>query len=250
MEAAGQIASNFNAGVFKEPRGFLKLIQFVLSIFAFATTTSFTSSSTFNVKCNETYSASITFEYGYPFDLESVCVKSPACNKTNPQDVCLLAGAQSSSQFYVFVGVIVMLYCMAALVLYIFFDELYRKNNRIIVGDFVVSIVLTLLWLISASAWASGLSDVKEYTDPAEGGFFDNGSFFPECKDASKTGSCTVVNVGNYGSLNASVIFGFLNMMVWVGNLWFLYKETPWFKVQSKPPAGTPGESTGAANVY
>jgi hypothetical protein len=36
-------------------------------------------------------------------------------------------------------------------------------------------------------------------------------------------------------------IFGFLNLMVWVGNLWFLYKETPWFKVQAKPPAGTPG---------
>ena len=30
-------------------------------------------------------------------------------------------------------------------------------------------------------------------------------------------------------------VFGFFNMLVWLGNLWFLYKETPWFKVQSKP---------------
>ncbi|XP_076448378.1 synaptophysin-like isoform X2 [Babylonia areolata] len=248
MEAAGQVMSNFNASVLKEPRGFLKLIQFVLSIFAFATTTSFSSSSSFKVTCNTTAVESVSFEYGYPFDLEDVCINKPVCNKTvkNYEPVCLLAGAKSSAEFYVFVGVIVMLYSLAALVLYIFFDDLYRKNNLIIVGDFVASIVLTLLWLISSSAWAAGLSDVKEYTDPKEGGFFDV-KRFPECNPGNK---CEVTSVGNYGSLNASVIFGFLNMLVWVGNLWFLYKETTWFKVQSKPPAGTPGESPGGANVY
>ena len=73
------------------------------------------------------------------------------------------------------------------------------------VQDFVVSVVLTLLWLISSSAWAAGLADVKEYTDPAEGGFFDVDRF-PECKDASK--DCRVLSVGNYGSLNASVVSG------------------------------------------
>ncbi|KAL8587146.1 hypothetical protein ACOMHN_026114 [Nucella lapillus] len=247
MEAAGQVVSSFNAAVLKEPIGFLKIIQFVLSIFAFATTTSFSSSSSFKVICNTTTTVPVKFDYGYPFDLEDVCIKRPVCNKSTPQeDVCLLAGAKSSAEFYVFVGVIVMLYCLAALVLYIFFDELYRKNNRIIVGDFVVSAVLTVLWLISSSAWAAGLSDVKEYTNPAEGGLFKM-ERFPECNPPSK---CKVTNVGNYGSLNASVIFGFLNMLVWIGNLWFLYKETPWFKVQSKPPAGTPGESPGGANVY
>ena len=69
------------------------------------------------------------------FSLESVCIQSPVCNETAKKtDVCLLAGSKSSAEFYVFVGVIVMLYCIAALVLYIFFDDLYRKNNRIIVG--------------------------------------------------------------------------------------------------------------------
>ena len=68
--------------------------------------------------------------------------------------------------------------------------------------DFVASVVLTVLWLISSSAWAAGLADVKEYTDPAEGGFFDVDRF-PECKDSTR---CEVISVGNYGSLNASVV--------------------------------------------
>ena len=67
--------------------------------------------------------------------LESVCVTYPVCDKTAQQtDVCLLAGSRPAAEFYVFVGVIVMLYCIATLVIYIFFDELYRKNNRFIVG--------------------------------------------------------------------------------------------------------------------
>lgn len=69
------------------------------------------------------------------FSLESVCIKSPVCDKTAQKtDVCLLSGSKSAAEFYVFVGVIVMLYCIAALVLYIFFDDLYRKNTHIIVG--------------------------------------------------------------------------------------------------------------------
>ncbi|PVD24538.1 hypothetical protein C0Q70_15021 [Pomacea canaliculata] len=185
--------------------------------FAFATTTSFSSSTTFRVKCVNATEESVTFSYGYPMDLESVCIKLPVCPgaSTTPglDKFCLLAGAKPAAEFYVFVGVIVMLYSLAALVIYIFFDELYRKNNRLIIVDFVVSVVLALLWLNL---------------------LFSLGFRFPEC---SVKDSCSTENVGNYGSLNASIIFGFLNMMVWLGNLWFLYKETPWFKIQSKPPS-------------
>ena len=55
------------------------------------------------------------------------------CNtSTGPaKQVALLEGAKSSAEFYVFVGVIVFLYCLAALVLYLLFDEVYRSNTNI-----------------------------------------------------------------------------------------------------------------------
>ena len=83
----------------------------------------------------------------------------------------------------------------------------------VIFQDFVASIVLTVLWLISSSAWAAGLADVKEYTDPAEGGFF-GGDRFPDCSHELQ---CKTLSVGNYGSLNASVVSnccGFLSSAV------------------------------------
>jgi hypothetical protein len=46
----------------------------------------------------------------------------------------------------------------------------------------------------------------------------------------------TVIKKNENKNLLNLQIFGFLNMVVWAGNLWFLYKETPWFKVRSKPP--------------
>jgi hypothetical protein len=55
------------------------------------------------------------------------------CNASTGQgkQVALLEGAKSSAEFYVFVGVIVFLYCLAALVLYLLFDEVYRSNTNI-----------------------------------------------------------------------------------------------------------------------
>ncbi|CAG5117220.1 unnamed protein product, partial [Candidula unifasciata] len=207
----------------------------VLSIFAFATTTSHSTSTKFSAHCiNRTQP--VTFSYSYPYDLTKVCFSQPVCGagtKNATDSFCLLAGAQSAAQFYVFVGVIVFLYCLTSLVFYIVFDTLYRRYSRIVVADFIISIVLTVLWVISSSAWAAGVADVKTYTDPAEGGIIGPTSKVTDCQ---KPGSCTVDHLGNFASLNVSVIFGFLNFLVWLGNLWFLYKETPWFKVQAKPP--------------
>ncbi|XP_055883173.1 synaptophysin-like isoform X2 [Biomphalaria glabrata] len=240
MEAAGQVTSGVNIGVFKEPRGFIKVLEFVLSIFAFATTTSHKSSTTFSILCaNATQPEDRTFYYSYPYDLESECFK--LCD-TDAKQFCLLSGSKSSAEFYVFVGVIVFLYCLAALVLYIFFDDLYRRNTRLVIVDFIISVVLTLLWIIASSAWAAGVSDVKTYTDPEEGGIFGTG----QCqKDL-----CKVKSLGNFASLNVSLIFGFLNFGVWIGNLWFIYKETPWFKLTSKPPTEPDQHSPISGNNY
>ena len=56
----------------------------------------------------------------------------PLCNISGePQQVAFIEGSKSSAEFYVFVGVIVFLYCLAALVLYLIFDEVYRSNTNI-----------------------------------------------------------------------------------------------------------------------
>ena len=44
---------------------------------------------------------------------------------------------------------------------------------------------------------------------------------------------------GSYADIIVSVIFGFLNFLLWLGSIWFVYKETKFFKsrtAQQQPP--------------
>ena len=65
-----------------------------------------------------------------------LCTKSP----TGPGQMPLLEGAKSSAEFYVFVGVFVFLYCLAALALYLLFDELYRSNSNIVTAVSIIGL--------------------------------------------------------------------------------------------------------------
>lgn len=232
MEAA-KAAMSFSIEPLKEPRGFIKVIQWILSIFAFATTVGVDQKIVFHSDCGQNVTQGVVNSRGiqiaYPFDLHSETFGVPLCEKPT-ENIALIEGAKSSAEFYVFVGVFVFLYCLAALILYLMFDEVYRSNTNIATADFIISVILTLFWLIGSSAWAQGLVNLKFYTNFAECGQFD---LVADCKVPYK---CTQTEFPNFASLNVSVIFGFLNMLVWAGNLWFLYKETPWFKIRNKPP--------------
>ncbi|MED6272103.1 hypothetical protein CHARACLAT_026873 [Characodon lateralis] len=87
------------------------------------------------------------------------------------------------------------------------------------------------LWLVSSSAWGKGLTDVKWATSP-----YHLAELYPHCE------------AGEFpfmGRLNASVIFGFLNLILWTGNCWFIYKETPFHKDSSQPTTVEEGGASG-----
>jgi hypothetical protein len=51
---------------------------------------------------------------------------------------------------------------------------------------------------------------------------------------------CLLFLAGTYANVTVSVIFGFLNFLLWLGCIWFVYKETKFFKSrtaqQQQPP--------------
>jgi len=236
-----------NTEVLKEPRGFIKFLEIVIAIFAFATTTSHHSESQFEVLCPGDTTKVVPLPFGYPYKLDDTCFGIPVCDPKNiTSHICVYGNYISSAEFYVFVGVMAFLYALAALILYVFWDEQYQQNEKVPIVDFVVTIVFAALWLISSSAWADALTKVKHYTDPADVIFDKTRNPFPECQGHNVT--CEVTSQGNFASLNVSIIFGFLNMLIWAGNLWFLYKETKWFKptvAKSSPDYSSPDSAQG-----
>ena len=247
MDKASEVVSSMNVRVLKEPRGFIRIILVILAIFAFATTCGSSGRSSFIVTCKgkgtSTTKPPQKYEYsvGYPFKLDETVIEVKTCNETDILQVKPYGNFSSASQFYVFVGVMAFLFGLASLVLYLFFDEKYRQFDLIPLADFVIAALFVFLWLISSSVWAQGVADLKYYSNPYDL-IMENPVLKPFCDPEGVV--CTVDSRAPYASLNVSLILGFLNMVVWFGNLWFLWKETTWFKSRS---AGSNQPDGGAA---
>ncbi|XP_042637884.1 synaptoporin [Orycteropus afer afer] len=195
----------------------------LFAIFAFATCGGYTGGLRLSVDCvNKTESnLSIDVAFAYPFRLHQVTFEVPTCEGKERQKLALIGDFSSSAEFFVTVAVFAFLYSLAATVVYIFFQNKYRENNRGPLIDFIVTVVFSFLWLVGSSAWAKGLSDVKVATDPKEVLLL-----MSACKQPSN--KCMAVHSPVMSSLNTSVVFGFLNFILWAGNIWFVFKETGW----------------------
>ncbi|EDM03279.1 synaptophysin-like protein, isoform CRA_d [Rattus norvegicus] len=149
-----------NLNPLKEPLGFIKILEWFASIFAFATCGGFKGKTEIQVNCLSApgENKTITATFGYPFRLNQASFHSaPNVNvcKVNWEKHVLIGDYSSSAQFYVTFAVLVFLYCIAALLLYVGYTNLYRDSRKL-----------------------------------------------------------------------PMIIFGFLNMILWGGNAWFVYKET------------------------
>lgn len=212
-----------NTEVFQEPRGVMRVIQFIFAIWAFAKTVDYYNEVTISY-CS-TKSTSLGFTY--PYHLDSVSTTLQACQPNQTDLPFQLVGDFSSdAQFFVATGVLSMLYCIGISICYVLFNEVYVSNSTVPMADFLATLVLAVFWLSGSAAWANGIVGLKAITDPRNIITWKSWQalhpFYP------------FPSVGSFSGLNISITLGFLNFFLWAFDLWFLYKETQWFKDAAK----------------
>ncbi|XP_075580959.1 synaptophysin-like protein 1 [Pelecanus crispus] len=219
-------------GPVKEPLGLVRGLQWFFSIFAFSTCGGYSGAVSFWISCNGQPNTTVTASFAYPFRLNYATFKpslTKLCNMTWTEDVHLVGDFSSSAQFFVTVAVFAFLYSMAALALYLGYFHLYRgAGGKLPLVDFLVTVAFSFLWLVSSSAWAKALTDVKTSTAAP----------LPNCHIPTVT--CFSAGVTPMGSLNISVVFGFLNLVLWAGSSWFVYKETNFHRPAAPAPTAAP----------
>ena len=144
---------------FVEPRGLIRLLQFLFAIFAFATA------------CNGSSSVSLTrsnpndviqASWSYPYNLKNSPINT---NNGSFKSISDANDIKPSAEFFVFTGVTSMLLSLAFIVVYILLDRQYRNDERLPIGDFAITVVWAIFWIAGSAAWAKGVSNIRSQTD-------------------------------------------------------------------------------------
>ncbi|KAM9410530.1 synaptoporin b [Pholidichthys leucotaenia] len=209
----------------------------IFAICAFATCGGYYGHLQVEVECADRSQSnlSISINFAYPFRLEQVHFKAPMC-KDNRDEVLFLEGDFSSAaQFFMTVGIFAFLYSLLATVVYVYYQNKYLKNNRGPSVDFVVTVTFSFMWLVSSCYWAKSLSDIKAATSPKQVLLL-----ISACR--AQKNKCTCMQEPLWSRLNTSAVFGFVNAALWAGNIWFVFKETSWYKTGQRYPTRSASE--------
>ncbi|CAF1397616.1 unnamed protein product [Adineta ricciae] len=223
-------------GIFKEPRGLIRLLQFLFAIFAFATACNGSSSLVIQYSSTKTAQA----DWSYPYNLQNsdITIGNSSINLSASNDI------KPSAEFFVFTGVTAMLLSLAFAVMYVLMDRQYRNDERFPIIDLVITVIWTIFWIAGSSAWAQGVTNIRSLTS------YDNVvQQFPACGSLG----CSQSQSGTYANIIVSVIFGFLNFFLWACCIWFVYKETRFFKsrtAQQQPQQQNNFSNIGAPSMY
>lgn len=234
-----QLLANMNTAVLQMPLGFIRIIEIPMTILAFASTSGYSAQGSVKLPDGCKTPPTYMIEFDYPFDMAGRELPVNFCDSgaKGEQFTLFSESFSSSAQFFVFTGVVSFLYILAILAIYLLYWPNYENDARFANADFLVTALLGLFWFIGSCAWASGVRGLKSVTDSSS--LKDIIAKVPPC---NKT-SCELDASWNYASLNVSLIAGFTCAALWLSNLWFIYKETAWFKARA---AGQPGAASGA----
>lgn len=110
------------------------------------------------------------------------------------------------------------------------FIKCFNVLINIELQDFMLTTILAIFWLSGSAAWSNGASALKAVTDAT---VLQN--------------SCPGFTIwaSGFSRLNISLLLGYLNFFLWASDLWFLYKETYWFKERQVEN----GDGAGGSNL-
>jgi len=234
--------------VLKEPRGFIRCLQWLFALVAFATCANFSTNCGYTVTCKDTTLKPIRVDHPmyYPFKLDSVEPKITNPNGNTDVSACFdkdkaknqPGDFSSDAQFFVFTGVVAWLGATGSLIIYVFFSQKYLDDDKKVpMIDFCFTVIVAVFWLSASAAWANGVLAMKSAADeswlwtstlsPCQK---ENNEYIKAISECSKGDD----QKGSYGGANAAVLLGFLNFFLWASNLWFIYIETKWFANRSQ----------------
>jgi len=221
----------------KEPRGFIRIIQIVMAILAFATTSSFDADAKIKIVCRNTTDNKPldddykSYHFNYPFESQvSLHFKFDLPNATicnpdgKPIEYNFEIDKKASSEFYVTTGVLSFLFALAVGVVYVLLTDAYENTPIFPFIDLVATGILAFFWFMAWCVWVAQSNNVKIDFNGMPNRVCYHILSLQRVKDIYY--QCSNDLGVNFTKLTVSLVFGFGNIILWAGSAWFVYKET------------------------
>lgn len=230
------VVSGLNWEVFKLPLGFIRIVQLPLVIIAFATAADYKGHFVYTANCSQPVEP-FTVEWSYPFNLPTSQVPKNSCDKSKGMTNFFTQPYSSSSQFYVFVGVMSFLWILASGYVYAARWSQYESEPRMAKADLVISAIFAFCWIAGWLAWAVAVDGIKGAVS------LENNKALLGERDAACTvakneyseAKCPIDEAKSHwgaSHLTISALAGFACVVAAIGNVWFVWKETEWHKLR------------------
>ncbi|XP_010901535.3 synaptophysin-like protein 2 [Esox lucius] len=207
----------------KEPLGFIKILEWLTAALAFGSCGGYSGTNAVTISCGENRSETLIATVNYPFRLNQLNIvefNKTLCNYSTSASY-LTGDYAVPAEIYVDVGIASFTYCMVTLLFYVCYMNAYTRTPIWPKTDFVVTVLFAVFWLISASLWAIAVQHIITAVDSNSVNIN-----LSVCREIGVV--CAVAESKDIRDLKLSVNCGFLNVILWMVNIFFTYKKTPW----------------------
>lgn len=204
---------DLNLKAILQPKGFFKVIEFLIAILTFSLTAGFSGSATFRCQTNSNLTEA-TVASAYPFDM--FYFQSYINGTKNSSYVTDMSSNSSTPQFFVAWGVFTMFYCIIAVLVYTFLTgkfKIFEKLPGLLVYiDLISHVVWIFITFVAFLAWAIVSHNIRNQL------YYFVSACAPRSTDLS-----------TFAQIDISLLFCFLSLVLWCANIYFVLKDTDIF---------------------
>ncbi|KAI6181179.1 Cytochrome b-c1 complex subunit Rieske, mitochondrial [Aphelenchoides besseyi] len=132
----------------------------------------------------------------------------------------------SASRFFGFVALVSIVFVIVMLFVYLCKWGVYAGDDRVPKLDLIITLVIAVGWFLATWIWWGATNGLEDATDPNH--VRDKFKKLRFC-DSTKE-DCDFYSYAAYAPLTVSIIAGFACLILFGTNVWFVYKETSWFR--------------------
>jgi hypothetical protein len=207
----------------KMPIGFIRLIEAVFCLIVFASFHGWQFD--LEIKCGPPVKINETIKTSYEYhSLDISGYKFFRCNDSKTEVYPFKGDYGSGADFYTYLIPFSLFLTTGMLLFYLFSYGVYASDDRLPILDLTVTALLAVFWMFGTLFFSISARRIEDATTP------ENVNKTLVALDICGGKKCEVNSYSVYATLSIASLAGVGLFILFTGNIWYIYKETPYFR--------------------